>query len=346
MGGPTRREVPLQLEVPGIDEVMWARGDACFDVLVPTRSAAGGPLGLIRRTGYRIVLAARRDFRMLEEFVVETYRARCEAVVDLAIASCYARLTVQLEVSVDHAVVAVARERDLAGSGAHRARTLAIGCEAASAARGLARRRRGSRSRPRRRRWEPPTAVVTIGRPAAMASARRAASLGLRGQREHVERVTSRARPSGVRSYDHAGRERRELLRRPRALRRPRRSRAARSTTTAEPSHARAASDSVFVEPADGADHQASPSPSSTRAAARASDPGHAIEPDAVRDRSRAIGMSRCWRACAAVVGDGDERMRELAAARRSSRFGRSAGFLPCLVWIAAAPTSRAAGTP
>lgn len=91
MGGPTRREVPLQLEVPGIDEVMWARGDACFDVLVPTRTAAGGPLGLIRRTGYRIVLAARRDFRMLEEFVVETYRARCESVMDLAIASCYAR---------------------------------------------------------------------------------------------------------------------------------------------------------------------------------------------------------------------------------------------------------------
>ena len=90
-GGRTRHEVPLQLEVPGIDEVMWARGDACFDVLVPTRSPAGGPLGLIRRTGYRIVLAARRDLKMLEEFVVETYRARSEAVMDLAIASCYAR---------------------------------------------------------------------------------------------------------------------------------------------------------------------------------------------------------------------------------------------------------------
>src|SRR6185295_14149236 len=34
-GGPTRREVPLQLEVPGIDEVMWAKADACFDHLVP-----------------------------------------------------------------------------------------------------------------------------------------------------------------------------------------------------------------------------------------------------------------------------------------------------------------------
>lgn len=91
VGGPTRREVPLQLEVPGIDEVMWARADACFDILVPERSARGGPLGLIRRTGYRIALAARRDLKMLEEFVVETYRARHAAHLSLASASCYDR---------------------------------------------------------------------------------------------------------------------------------------------------------------------------------------------------------------------------------------------------------------
>jgi len=91
VGGATRREVPLQLEVPGIDEVMWARGDACFDVLVPTRLPAGGALGLIRRTGYRIVLAAQRDLRLLKEFVVETHRARHEALLDFAIASCYVR---------------------------------------------------------------------------------------------------------------------------------------------------------------------------------------------------------------------------------------------------------------
>jgi len=91
VGGATRREVPLQLEVPGIDEVMWARGDACFDVLVPTRLPAGGALGLIRRTGYRIVLAAQRDLRLLKEFVVETHRARHEALLDFTIASCYVR---------------------------------------------------------------------------------------------------------------------------------------------------------------------------------------------------------------------------------------------------------------
>ncbi len=76
-GGATRREVPLQIEVPGIDEVMWARGEASFDVLVPTGSPGrGGPLGLIRRTGYRLTQAATRDMRVLREFVVETYRQR------------------------------------------------------------------------------------------------------------------------------------------------------------------------------------------------------------------------------------------------------------------------------
>jgi hypothetical protein len=74
-GGPTRRAVPIELEVPGIDEVMWARADACFDVVVPDAGPAGGALGLVRRTGYRIALAASRDLRLLSEFVVETDRA-------------------------------------------------------------------------------------------------------------------------------------------------------------------------------------------------------------------------------------------------------------------------------
>jgi hypothetical protein len=94
-GGPTRREVPLQIEVPGIDEIMWARGDASYDVLVPSKAPAGGPMGLIRRTGYRLVLAAQRDFRLLKEFVVETHRARrqqqIDELFDLSTMSCYLR---------------------------------------------------------------------------------------------------------------------------------------------------------------------------------------------------------------------------------------------------------------
>jgi hypothetical protein len=89
VGGATRREVQLEIEVPGVDEVMWARGDVCFDVLVPTSTPAGGPLGLIRRTGYRIASAAQRDLRMLREVVNETYRARREQFLDGVICSCY-----------------------------------------------------------------------------------------------------------------------------------------------------------------------------------------------------------------------------------------------------------------
>src|SRR5688572_19911582 len=39
---PMERVVALQLEVPEIDEVMWARGDVVFDELVPS-STKGGP---------------------------------------------------------------------------------------------------------------------------------------------------------------------------------------------------------------------------------------------------------------------------------------------------------------
>jgi len=75
-GGRIVREVPLQLEVPGIDEVMWARGDVVFDTLVPSKSPGAGPFGLLRRTGYRIVLAAQRDLRLLKDYVFEMHRAK------------------------------------------------------------------------------------------------------------------------------------------------------------------------------------------------------------------------------------------------------------------------------
>jgi hypothetical protein len=83
VGGETRREVQLELEIPGIDEVMWAKGDASSDMLIPTRSGAGGPMGLIRRTGYRLVIAAQRDLRMIREFVFETARQRTGDEIEL-----------------------------------------------------------------------------------------------------------------------------------------------------------------------------------------------------------------------------------------------------------------------
>jgi len=89
VGGGTRATVPLEIEIPGIDEVMWARGEVLYDHLVARPGA--GPMGLMRRTAYTLGRAATRDLRMLEEFVVETARLR-------------ESLGIELEVSVDHAI--------------------------------------------------------------------------------------------------------------------------------------------------------------------------------------------------------------------------------------------------
>jgi hypothetical protein len=95
IGGRIEYEVPLQIEVPGIDEVMWARGDVVFDKLVQARNGKpnGGPFGLIRRTGYRIAIAAQRDLRLLRDYVwdMHNYRTARADIDDLAFAACYAR---------------------------------------------------------------------------------------------------------------------------------------------------------------------------------------------------------------------------------------------------------------
>ena len=119
VGGPTPREIDLELEVPEIDEVIWARGEVCFDVVTQAPAGVhGGPLGLLRTTGLRLIRAATRDLKLLRDCVFELRRSRwlteCEIdLVDeellarpparpvmppprfdedfLAMASCYAR---------------------------------------------------------------------------------------------------------------------------------------------------------------------------------------------------------------------------------------------------------------
>ena len=71
VGGRIEKEVPLQIEIPGIDEVMWAKGDVVFDVLVPMKDK--GPFGLMRRTGFHIALAAARDLRLVRDYVYSMY---------------------------------------------------------------------------------------------------------------------------------------------------------------------------------------------------------------------------------------------------------------------------------
>lgn len=96
VGGRIDHEVPLQIEVPGIDEVMWAKGEVVFDRLFEARGAGtnGGPFGLLRRTGYRIAIAAARDLRLLRDYVWDMHnvqRARDAELNELAHAACYLR---------------------------------------------------------------------------------------------------------------------------------------------------------------------------------------------------------------------------------------------------------------
>lgn len=75
-GGPTPGSVQLELDVAGLDEVIWAKAGACFDevVPVPRGSMIGGPMGLVRRTGFRLLAAAARDLRLLREYLFEQRR--------------------------------------------------------------------------------------------------------------------------------------------------------------------------------------------------------------------------------------------------------------------------------
>ena len=92
VGGPTPREIVIELEVPEIDEVIWARGEVCFDQIRQAPPGRGGAFGLLRTTGIRLVAAACRDLRMLRECVIETHRLRVARERDhLLDAACYAR---------------------------------------------------------------------------------------------------------------------------------------------------------------------------------------------------------------------------------------------------------------
>jgi hypothetical protein len=68
-----RRESPivqLEFELPEADEIVWAKGEVCFDRLKPA------PQGLVRSTGIRLVAAATRHLRMLRDWVHATVEAR------------------------------------------------------------------------------------------------------------------------------------------------------------------------------------------------------------------------------------------------------------------------------
>jgi hypothetical protein len=84
--------VQLEIELPGVDEIVWARGHVTFAHLSPMggRHADGQPR-LWCRAGIQIDAAAGRDLRMLREYVVETRRTRLaqaeRPVLDITLAA-------------------------------------------------------------------------------------------------------------------------------------------------------------------------------------------------------------------------------------------------------------------
>lgn len=78
--GARAEQVQLELEVPGLGEVIWAKAGPCFDQVVQARPGQGGPLGLVRRTGYRLLAAAQRDLRLLRDYLFEHRRAQAAII--------------------------------------------------------------------------------------------------------------------------------------------------------------------------------------------------------------------------------------------------------------------------
>ncbi len=64
------RVVQLEFELPEVDEIVWAKGEVCFDRIKP---GVGGP---VRSTGIRLMAAASRHLRMLRDWVMAADEAR------------------------------------------------------------------------------------------------------------------------------------------------------------------------------------------------------------------------------------------------------------------------------
>jgi hypothetical protein len=69
------RIVQLEFELPDADEIVWAKGEICFDQLWRAPPGAGAS-GAIRTSGIRLVAAATRHLRMLRDYVIAAREAR------------------------------------------------------------------------------------------------------------------------------------------------------------------------------------------------------------------------------------------------------------------------------
>ena len=62
--------IQLEFELPGDDEIVWAKGEICFDQLWRGKSAP------VRTSGIRILSAAQRHLRRIADWVVHAREER------------------------------------------------------------------------------------------------------------------------------------------------------------------------------------------------------------------------------------------------------------------------------
>ncbi len=72
------RIVQLEFELPEADEIIWAKGEVCFDRYRRSDDRA------VRTTGVRLVAAASRHLRMLRDWVIAAAEARRAREDDVA----------------------------------------------------------------------------------------------------------------------------------------------------------------------------------------------------------------------------------------------------------------------
>jgi hypothetical protein len=69
--------VQLEIELPGVDEILWARAEVTFAFLspMPGRTVDGQPRFWCR-AGLRLAGVCQREHRLLRDYVIETLRTR------------------------------------------------------------------------------------------------------------------------------------------------------------------------------------------------------------------------------------------------------------------------------
>jgi len=78
------RAVQLELELPGVDEIVWARGEVTFAHLSPMGGThPDGQPRLWCRAGIQITAAAGRDLNRLRDYVYEARRVRVSTELGL-----------------------------------------------------------------------------------------------------------------------------------------------------------------------------------------------------------------------------------------------------------------------